>query len=77
TGRLFRIARLRILRFLPPESSVYFRLLPASLSGCFQLGVGQWWRIIGSFTALAIVFLYFIFRWAFFILFDIKTIQID
>ncbi|MDC9582007.1 hypothetical protein PSI15_10585, partial [Xenorhabdus sp. PR6a] len=51
-----RVARLRILRFLPPESSVYFRFLSASLRGCSQLGVGQWWRIIGPFTALAIVF---------------------
>ncbi|WP_323858877.1 hypothetical protein, partial [Xenorhabdus doucetiae] len=74
--------------FVPGCEAAYLTLFASgvkrlfSLSSCFprgcsQLGVGQWWRIIGSFTALAIVFLYFIFRWAFFILFDIKTIQID
>ncbi|WP_319928904.1 hypothetical protein, partial [Xenorhabdus santafensis] len=57
TGSLFRVARLRILRFSPPESSVYFRFSPTFLSGFSQLSVGQWWRIIGSFLRLAIVFL--------------------
>ncbi|WP_208615218.1 hypothetical protein, partial [Xenorhabdus kozodoii] len=56
-GRLFRVARLRILRVSPQESSVYFRFLPAVRRGLFQLVVGQWWRIIGSFSALTIVFL--------------------
>ncbi|WP_235428124.1 hypothetical protein, partial [Xenorhabdus khoisanae] len=53
------VARLRILRFSPPESSVYFRFSPTSLGGVSQLSVGQWWRIIGSFPALTIVFLNF------------------
>ncbi|MCC8381352.1 hypothetical protein, partial [Xenorhabdus sp. PB30.3] len=37
--------------------SVYFRFRSAVLRGVSQLSVGQWWRIIGSFSALTIVFL--------------------
>ncbi|WP_319928724.1 hypothetical protein, partial [Xenorhabdus santafensis] len=56
TGSLFRVARLRILRFSPRESSVYFRFSLTVLSGLHSLSVGQWWRIIGSFTEVTIVF---------------------
>ncbi|WP_193756892.1 hypothetical protein [Xenorhabdus sp. KJ12.1] len=34
-----------------------FRFPSAGLRGVLQLSVGQWWRIIGSFSALTIVFL--------------------
>ncbi|WP_206601862.1 hypothetical protein, partial [Xenorhabdus sp. KK7.4] len=71
----FRVARLRILRFLPPESSVYFRFRSAVLRGMSQLSVGQWWRIIGSFSALTTLFCNFIFNRMFFALFNIKTTQ--
>ncbi|WP_232370215.1 hypothetical protein, partial [Xenorhabdus lircayensis] len=40
----------------PQESSGYFRFLPPARRGVSQLSVGQWWRIIGSFLRLAIVF---------------------
>ncbi|CDG19691.1 conserved protein of unknown function [Xenorhabdus poinarii G6] len=66
TGHRCRVARLRILRFSPRESSVYFRFLLPARRGLFQRGVGQWWRIIGTFTALAIVFFEFSFCSCFF-----------
>ncbi|CCW30751.1 conserved hypothetical protein [Xenorhabdus nematophila F1] len=34
-----------------------FAVSPTVLGGVSQLSVGQWWRIIGSFTPLTIVFL--------------------
>ncbi|MDC9598107.1 hypothetical protein, partial [Xenorhabdus anantnagensis] len=55
--KCFRVARLRILRVSPPKSSAYFRFFFAARRGVSQLSVGQWWRIIGSFPPLAIVFL--------------------
>ncbi|AYA41641.1 hypothetical protein D3790_15370 [Xenorhabdus nematophila] len=36
-----------------------FAVSPTVLGGVSQLSVGQWWRIIGSFTPLTIVFFVF------------------
>ncbi|WP_217276995.1 hypothetical protein, partial [Photorhabdus heterorhabditis] len=51
-----RSAGLRILRFLPTESSAY-SLSPAQPHNISQRCVGQWWRIIGRSSALASVYL--------------------
>uniref|UniRef100_UPI0036D9AFA7 hypothetical protein n=1 Tax=Photorhabdus sp. RM125S TaxID=3342821 RepID=UPI0036D9AFA7 len=52
---------LRILRRLPAESSPYW-LFSAWPDNVYQRCVGQWWRIIGDSSVLAIIILKKIYR---------------
>ncbi|WP_208612502.1 hypothetical protein, partial [Xenorhabdus vietnamensis] len=64
------------LTLFASEVKRLFSLFFAARRGVSQLSVGQWWRIIGSFTAGAIVFLNFIFNCTYFIPINIKNTQI-